>query len=209
MSLKIGIPAQEQPDNKFGVNINYLQFIYGFGRPVVILPENYDDFKEIYKLDAVVLPGGADVDSRRYSKAPMYGNYNPNIYLEHFDANILPALLGNIPIFGICRGLQTLNVVYGGSLKNLWFHPYSNYDMDEAHKVMAAGEKKEMGVNSFHHQGISKLADNFSKEAVSNDKFEAVIEAISDFRKRIFAVQWHPERLLDVYSINKFKEILK
>ncbi len=115
MTIKIGIVAQDQPESKFGVNTNYLNFIYKLGRPIVIFPESYDDFKEIYNIDALLLPGGADVDSRRYANIPMLGNYSPNIWLEHFDNEILPNLLGKMPIFGICRGLQTLNVIFGGT----------------------------------------------------------------------------------------------
>lgn len=213
MTLKIGIPAQDQSDSKFGVNVNYLQFIYQFGRPVMILPETYDDFKEIYKLDALVVPGGADVDSKRYTNVPMYGNYNSNIYLEHFDTKILPNLVGKMPIFGICRGLQTLNVLFGGSLRNLWFHPYSQYDDQEVHMVWRSNQENWdrknylHKVNSFHHQAINKLADNFKSELV--DFEDGVIEAISDNSKKIFAVQWHPERLKDDYSMNKFASILR
>jgi gamma-glutamyl-gamma-aminobutyrate hydrolase PuuD len=209
MTIKIGIPAQDQPDSKFGVNTNYLDFIYKVGHPVIILPESYDNFKEIYKIDALLLPGGADIDPKRYTDVPMYGTYNSNTWLEHFDTKILPNLLGKLPIFGICRGLQSLNVIFGGTLRNLWWHPYSINEMDETHKIEITGKKEPMKVNSFHHQAIDKIAPNFIVEAKTNAVDESVIEAISDYKKNIFAVQWHPERLLDEYSINKFKEILR
>ena len=205
--LKIGIPAQNHED-KFGVNINYLEWIYNFGRPVIIMPETYDFYKEIYKIDALVLPGGSDVNSNRYTNLPSLGTYQPNIYLEHFDANILPKLIGNMPIFGICRGLQTLNVLFGGTLRNLMWHPYSTHDSQEVHKIETNEKTKalmEFKVNSFHHQGILKLGVDLTVEATASDK---VIEAISNYSKRIFAVQWHPERLLDWYSTEKFKSIL-
>jgi putative glutamine amidotransferase len=213
MTLKIGIPAQDH-DSKFGVNINYLEFIYGFGRPVIILPETLEDYKEIYKIDALVLPGGSDVDTNRYAKLPTFGTYNPNIYLEHFDRTILPALIGKMPIFGICRGLQTLNVLFGGTLKNLVFHPYSTYDNQEVHSVWDARSEEKpnknnfyMKVNSFHHQAIGNLAKELNAELV--DKYDNVVESISEPKRKIFAVQWHPERLLDNYSIQAFKGILR
>lgn len=208
MAKKIGIVAQDQPDNKFGVNKNYLQWIEQFGIPILILPTKAEDFKEIYKLDALVLPGGADVNPSRYRSISYY-NQNPNIFLEYFDMNILPLLIGNIPIFGICRGLQTLNVHFGGTLQNLWFHPYSQFDEDEIHEILVkdriAGDFK-MKVNSFHHQAIKQMAGNFIKVAVSaGDK---VIEAVADYDKNIFAVQWHPERLQDEFSAEIFNYIL-
>lgn len=212
MTLKIGIVAQDQPDSKFGVNANYLQFIYQFGHPIIILPSNAQDFNSFYKLDALVLPGGADVNPQRYSDVPVLGTYNPNNYLEHFDVKILPSLLGKLPIFGICRGLQTLNVIFGGTLRNLWWHPMSNYDSHDVHKIKIIYDDKkttEFKVNSFHHQAIHVLADNFLIEAKSSAIDENVIEAISDYKNMIFAVQWHPERLLDTYSITKFESILR
>lgn len=212
MTFKIGIPAQNH-DDKFGCNTNYLKFIYQFGNPIVILPERVEDFHEIYKLDALLLPGGSDVDPKRYSNRPLFDTYNPNIYLEHFDNQILPTLIGNIPVFGICRGLQTLNVHFGGTLRNLYFHPYSSYDEQESHPVWKADIDKwnknnhEFKVNSFHHQSIGALANNFKIELV--DFKDNVIEAITDEKRKIAAVQWHPERLLDNYSTNLFKSILK
>lgn len=211
--IKIGIPAQDQSDSKFGVNSNYLEFIYNIGRPVIILPENYDDFKQIYKLDALLLPGGADVNPKRYTKLPQFGTQNPNIWMEHFDTEILPNLAGKMPIFGICRGLQTLNVLYGGTLQNLWWHPYSNYETHTVHNLWKPEHFKDhdkknvyISVNSFHHQGILNLAKNFRCELSDYD--DNIVEAISDYRNKIFAVQWHPERLKDNYSINMFKSIL-
>lgn len=212
MTYKIGIPAQDQPDNKFGVNINYLQFAYNFGRPIIIMPETPEDFQQIYKLDALILPGGADVDTKRYSNKPMLGTFNPNIYLEHFDNKILPLLFGKMPIFGICRGLQTLNVLCDGTLRNLRFHPYSQHETDSVHMVedINGGKITKFKTNSFHHQAIDKLAINFRKELILNENgFDGqVIEAISDYKNRIFAVQFHPERQMDSYSLSKFTSIL-
>ncbi len=214
--IRIGVPAQNH-DDKFGVNVNYLEFISQFGHPIVILPCKPEEFTKLYSIDALLLPGGADIDSRKYSLVPAFANYAPNIYLEHFDNHILPLLVGNIPIFGICRGLQSLNVFFGGTLQNLIWHPYSNSETHEAHKIVVYNngmrphdfnDKKtpKVGVNSFHHQAIDIIAKNFQIEAES--EYGGVIEAISDYKKKIFAVQWHPERLLDTYSIKAFKSIL-
>ena len=214
---KIGIPAQDH-DGKFGVNMNYLEFICKFGSPVIISPCRKEDFFSIYNLDALLLPGGADVNSQRYTDLPMFGNYNPNIYMEWFDNNILPLIIGNMPVFGICRGLQTLNVFFGGTLQNLVWHPYSSHETHEVHQVIPynngnrpqkfnSKETPKFGVNSFHHQAVNKLYQNFKIEAES--EYGGVIEAISYYEKKIAAVQWHPERLLDNYSLKLFQSILR
>lgn len=211
MSYKIGIVAQEHGDSKFGVNKNYLQFIYNAGGiPLMIPPVTMEEFNDFFsKLDALVLPGGMDVNPKRYNGVVgLYtGNYNQ--YLEHFDTTVLPNILGKLPIFGICRGLQTLNVVFGGTLKqHIWGHPYSQYDEHDVHGVKEPFAKKnKFKVNSFHHQAIGKLALNFEPVLIS--EYDEIIEAIQDTEKKIFAVQWHPERLRDDYSLNKFKELLK
>ena len=120
-------------------------------------------------------------------------------------------LVGKIPIFGICRGLQTLNVHFGGTLRNLWGHSYSSSDTHEVHKIKFPnnkGKEIKMGVNSFHHQAIDKLAENLTVEATSDEIYWNCIEAVSDYNNRIFAVQWHPERLWDKYSIERFSKLL-
>lgn len=205
--LKIGIVAQKH-DEIFGVHTNYLEWGDRFGYSVTINPVYPKDFYDVYNIDALILPGGSDLFTDRFGQKPGYSTGNPNQYLEWFDKNILPTLIGEIPIFGICRGLQTLNVLFGGTLvQDLQYHPYSTYENHTVHKVYIPGEKKHlMEVNSFHHQGIDKLAPNFVKEL---DAHDGVIEAISDYDNNIFAVQWHPERLLDRYSIQNFHRILK
>lgn len=217
MTIKIGIVAQNHEGNdraKFGVNQEYLEFISNFGSPIIICPVSKEEFNDFYRIDALLLPGGSDVDYKRYAKYPPFLNYAPNPFLEYFDSEVLPTLISNIPIFGICRGLQTLNVFFGGTLRNLYYHPHSDFNGDMAHEVeipKANNKVLKTKVNSYHHQGIDKLAKNFTVEA----KFPTlnaswgVIEAISDYSKKIFAVQWHPERSQDDFSIKAFREILK
>lgn len=207
--LKIGIVGQDQPDSKFGVNENYLEWITYFGHPVIITPISADDYIDLYDIDALVLPGGADVNPSRYTSNLGYKNGNPNVFLEYFDTQILPRCIGLYPIFGICRGLQTLNVHFGGTLhQHLYGHKYSISETDEAHKVILNNDKnKKMGVNSFHHQGIDRLADGFTALAVSDDH-NKVIEAIINEELSIAAVQWHPERLDDKYSVDLFNRII-
>lgn len=199
----IGIVGQMSGEI-YGVHEDYMSFVETHGNPVVIFPTDFQDFKKAYKLDALLLPGGADVASNRYAWFPSVMSGHPNPYLEYFDTKILPLLIGVMPIFGICRGLQTLNVALGGGMyQHLWTHPYSKSKQDAVHDVTLKGGKK-MKVNSFHHQAI-KPVKGLEIEASSPD---GVVEAISDWKRKIFAVQWHPERLLDSYSEEAFAKIL-
>lgn len=208
--LKIGIPAQNQPEGKFGVNSNYLEFIARFGHPIIITPIDSKDFLEAYgHLDVFLLPGGQDINPLRYKENPSYLTQPPNTFLEYFDVQILPIIFGKFPIMGICRGLQTLNVFCGGTLhQNLWSHPNSLYEDSMAHDVTIGKDKdnKDINykVNGFHHQGINVLGAGLKIEA----KYRGLAEAISDFKNKVFAVQWHPERMEeDCFSINNFRKL--
>lgn len=205
----MGIVASEF-DETFGIKKNYLEFASNFGTPMLLTPMDKKVFFDAYKkIDALILPGGNDVNSRTYGQFPGFFNTKISPFLEYFDNEILPDMLGKIPIFGICRGLQIINVKFGGTLnQNLFFkypmHNYSSSDEDLVHEVIPA-TKLKFKVNSFHHQCINLLGEGLSVEASSND---GIIEAISFWDKKIFCVQWHPERFFDVFSGNAFNKIL-
>lgn len=198
--MKIGIPAWES-DHFFGVGSQYLEFAALIGTPVILTPDA--DWIESYSsLDGILLPGGADVAPNRYG-IPGFFTGRSNPHLEYFDTTVLPTIIQKwqLPVFGICRGLQTLNVLFGGTLKqHLFFHPYSTSDTDCCHKVTIAGKK--VGVNSFHHQAIGELADCFIPVAISDD---GLVEAIVHKTFKVAAVQWHPERIWDEFSVGLFK----
>lgn len=202
--MRIAIPAQDQPNETFGVNSDYLTLIEEVGHtPVIIYPCSVDDFW-LHNVDGLLLPGGADVNPWNYKHIPTPWTQKPNPFLEYFDKTILPAVVENsLPIFGICRGLQTLNVHFGGTLwQHLRKHPYSTGKLDLVHEIEVydwEGGVSKMKVNSFHHQSIWHLGENLSIRAKSPDN---VIEAIEHVQLPIFAVQWHPERMRDELSLN-------
>jgi putative glutamine amidotransferase len=208
--MRIGIVATVKND-MVGTHEDYYSWIEQFGTPVIIAPVN--SIASLPSIDALVLPGGADIEQKRYSHFPSLLVNPSDPFLEHFDSVVLPKLIGKLPIFGICRGLQTLNVAMGGTLcKHLWKHPMSVSKTSMTHGVWSYGydNKKDYPkplfmVNSFHHQAIGRVADNISVELVAHD---GTIEAISCNEKKFFGVQWHPERLLDEYSYMQFKSLL-
>lgn len=203
--MRIGIVPQEHGEI-FGVHVDYLNLIEEFGTPVILPMLEWEDFLDTVEIDGLVLPGGSDVNPRRYGDLFSFMSYRPNSYLEFFDTVILPGLISkDFPIFGICRGLQTLNVHFGGTLhQHLWRHPHSKKKTDLVHKVTAQ-KNVQFDVNSFHHQCIRKLAKGFSVEAVSSS--DGIIEAISHNIYPIKAVQWHPERIYDNFSLDIMKEL--
>lgn len=193
-------------DGRFGCNADYMEWVYQFGTPSVF-SGHLDDFSH-GRFDALLLPGGADVAVSRYSKLPSFFLGKSDPYFEFFDVEVLPKLIGKLPIFGICRGLQTLNVVMGGTLiQHLFFHPYSQHETDLVHEVSGKIADKEITfkVNSFHHQAIGVLGTDVRAPLRAKD---GTIEAIISERNKFAGVQYHPERCLDDYSPMLFGKIL-
>lgn len=203
--MRIGIVAQEHGEI-FGVHQDYLTLVERFGTPIILPPMDWKTFVKTVNIDGLLLPGGSDVDSKRYSIIPSFLSYRPNQYLEYFDTEILPNLIGpNFPIFGICRGLQTLNVVLGGTLfQHLWRHPQSKHKTDLVHEIKFSASNKIVRVNSFHHQCVRFLAKSLIAVAKSPD---GIVEAAEHEEYPIVGVQWHPERIHDEWSLGVMEKL--
>lgn len=204
---KIGILSWQIGENSFGVTIPYLMWIEMFGQVRIL------DYKEPIdmSLDALVLPGGPDIDPRRYHDIPGRFTGKACLYREYFDRHVLPIYIeNNMPIFGICRGIQTLNVHFGGTLTQHMYHETSVKSRDElVHSIQynENGTRFTEEVNSLHHQtvktlgkGIRPIARYYSKKR----KYLGAVEAIIHEQFPIAAVQYHPEELLN----NNFANIL-
>lgn len=163
------------------------------------------------RLDGLLLTGSrSNVAADRYG----VGQPGPGRLDEQRDAVAL-ALAGRMiergrPVFGICRGLQELNVLFGGTLTpqlkpgrhhraepNLPFDTLFSHTHEvtlaEPGLLASAIECTRLTVNSVHHQGINRLGGGLAIEAVSSD--DGLIEAFSanPCGAPVLAVQWHPE----------------
>ena len=216
---KIGIVAWSTGDNSFGITKPYLDFFSKFGIVTLILPQQTEVIED---LDLLVLPGGKDVDPSRYSTIPGFFTGHSDVFLEHFDKNVLRKYINNkIPIFGICRGLQTLNVEFGGTLiQHLVNHPYSNNRGDLVHVIVPETNKinnisylkninipKNLKTNSLHHQCIDKLGNGLVSIAKCKG-YNQTIEAIAHSSLPIVAVQYHPEEIHDGFAIDLINSLL-
>ena len=205
----IGIPGWDvKIGEQFGVTLPYMNWASQFGT-VIILTPGY-----IPEIDLLLLPGGADVNPERYNEAPDWFTSRPNTFLENFDLHALPQYINsNTPVFGICRGLQTLNVVFGGSLYQDITHPTSSspYEVD-VHSVYGVNShgmrsgKSEFKVGSWHHQAIKELGTGLKRCLLAHDD---IVEAIEHETLPVAAVQWHPERCFDEYSSHVVERLLK
>ena len=126
------------------------------------------------------------------------------------------ALRNDIPIMGICRGSQLLNVIYGGSLfgdvqkekqSELKHINYEHYDEHRHPVTIVPGtpleqwyRRRELLVNSYHHQGVRRLGRRLKPMAHAED---GLVEAFYDPRHRfVVGLQFHPERMLEEYAGN-------
>lgn len=162
-------------------------------------------------LDALVVPGGPDVDPARYGQEPAE-SYVGTDYAEQDDADaraITVAEGRGLPVLLICRAMQLWNVERGGDLVQHWpsepqdhvgtvHHVTVESGSLLAHALGLSAAEHTVTVSSYHHQAIGVLAAGLRVAARSED---GAIEAIEDSRRRILAVQWHPEdRSLQVKS---------
>lgn len=165
---------------------------------------SYDDYD---RCDGLLLPGGGDISPCLYGQTNQ-ASKNINLKLDIFEMFLLEKFLSkNKPVLGICRGLQVINVFFGGTLKQeVRGHSGKN---DVPVLCSFFGEfKKFYGEKAFvkcsHRQAVAKLGKDLNVAALSKDN---VIEAV--IGENIVATQFHPERSgnLSPFVIfkNKFK----
>ena len=192
----------------------YFDAIVEAGGVPVMLPLTSDPAavaRLLDALDGLVVTGGQDVDPARY------GNKNPEAAAlcgelcperDAMEALLVPAALErDLPLLGICRGLQALNVILGGTLwqdlpkqlpSEVEHHgkaPYENpvhvVDVPAGTPLAACVGAGELPVNSFHHQALRDVAPGLEVMATAAD---GVVEAVWRPASRFcWAVQWHPE----------------
>ena len=176
------------------------------GMPVH-LPRDNDPRELIHRLDGLIIGGGQDVDPRSFGRQPTPITTRLDPARDRFEADLIRAALEHdVPLLGICRGAQLLNVTLGGSLVlNLleaqqieharWVYPVDH----RSHPVTCVAGSAVGGVygaetmvNSFHHQAIGDLGDGVLATAMATD---GTVEAIEIEGARAIGVQWHPEML--------------
>lgn len=199
---KIGI-CGIKIDNTFGVHHTYINFLEQFDAEIVIIhPSQYLNPPQ---LNLLVLPGGPDINPTRYgNKPPLIYTSPPDPFLEYFDKIMLPIYIQRqTPIFAICRGMQTINVHFNGTLKQ-HIHKHDNTRHGVYNSVEGANYFE---VNSYHHQSIDTLGDNLV--AVLHANQDGVIEYMKHNNGLIHGVQWHPEReIRDRFSIDIINRLL-
>jgi putative glutamine amidotransferase len=162
----------------------------------------------VSRIDGLVISGGGDIDPARYGQANTESSEIDAVRDAWELALVGAARRRNIPLLGICRGLQILNVGMGGTLRqHVWGSDDHIHLWNEDRTHLASGHhdvalggilrevygKDRRRVNSLHHQAIDSLGEELEVVATASD---GVVEAVASIGEwPALAVQWHPERL--------------
>jgi len=223
--IKIGIPAcffyPDVSRTVFGpkslsyVENDMFRYVSQKGILPVLIPDlEKDPLHEILdEMDGFVFQGGSDLAPGTYGESPIIeGKWLGDAYRDQYELGIMDyAIKSDKPILAICRGMQLMNVYFGGSLYQdistqkrdaLSHRDAIKYDSIH-HAIDFTGTNvisdlysdiPEPIVNSVHHQGVKVLGNHLSVLAVSReDEIIEAIEYTGTTSGRVLGVQWHPE----------------
>jgi len=179
---------------------DYAEAITDAGGLPVNLPSHVDPSEYLGRVDGIVLSGGTDVAPERYGAPSDADAYPPEPARDEFELGLIDAAVGaGLPVLGICRGLQLLNVWGGGTLHQ-HVPQHARYDVAPHQTVETVaiepgsrmhelfGDRR--GINSLHHQTVDRVADGWVVTARAAD---GTVEALEWPGHDVLAVQWHPE----------------
>lgn len=193
--LRIAIPTKDCQKS----TANYIDVLETMGAEPCIVGDDCDPSM----FDGLLLPGGVDIDPALYGQR----NYHCNTLNDRLD-NLQKTVLAKFvrarkPVFGICRGMQLINVCFGGTLiqhiSNAEEHMKQNekdsyhYCRTTVNSFISKIYGGDIVTNSAHHQAIGLLGRGLSVAQVSLDG--VAIEAIEHQLYPVYGVQWHPERM--------------
>jgi putative glutamine amidotransferase len=209
-----GVVRQWDNAERTGLNSAYLRSLLAVGGvPVMLSPLMGPAYaaRALDGVDALVLTGGEDMDPAWYQAEPHPKANPPSRERDLFELALFAAARQReLPILGICRGIQVVNVALGGTL---WQDLPSERPGPVDHNPEAARSQRthrvrlqpgsvaasalggtEVNVNSFHHQAVRELAPKLVATGWSEDGLIEAVEAAPG-QPWLLAVQWHPEEM--------------
>ncbi|MBA3261676.1 MAG: gamma-glutamyl-gamma-aminobutyrate hydrolase family protein [Thermoleophilaceae bacterium] len=203
----------EPPRTELALGERYLEALRAAGAiPVILAPVGTEAIDSLLgRLDAVCLSGGPDLHPSAYGVLPHpeLGPTEPE--LDRFELELArAAVTRGLPVLGICRGMQVLNVALGGSLHQhlpdldgglnhrqecISGEPSHRVTLARASRLTKVIGRRYVEVNSFHHQALHALGRGLAVAGRSPDGIVEAVEAPG--RRFTFGVQWHAECLVD------------
>ena len=209
-----GVLRSWDGSERTGVNAAYVRSVLAAGGvPVILSPLLGPSFasRALDGIDGLLLTGGEDIHPAWYDAEASPHLYPPSRERDLFELAVFAAARQReIPILGICRGIQLVNVALGGTLfqdlpterpDSIGHDPGSARDarthrvrLEEGSRAAQALGATELTVNSFHHQAVNRLAGTLVATGWSDDGLIEAAESPGD-APWLLAVQWHPEEM--------------
>ena len=162
-------------------------------------------------LEGVVLQGGVDVAPERYGERPLRPEWSGDAVQDAYEVPFIEGVVRrDLPLLGICRGVQILNATLGGTLYQdlatqvdgaLHHRDWERYELVEHEVHVTPGTllarlygDDPLLVNTIHHQAVRDVAEGFEVSARAPDGVVEAIERVND-RAWLVGIQWHPEWL--------------
>lgn len=213
----IGISSSHSiAESRLSIHENYIKTILRAGGMPILLPQTFDRdvmAELLDSIDGLLLSGGGDILPARFGEETLPECGAPDAQRDAFELDITPmAIERHMPVFGVCRGIQVLNVALGGTLyqdiqtqcgllRGSHYQPMPYHV--PVHEVFLAEDGfvsdligvQSMMTNSMHHQSIKDVAPSLKVEGKTAD---GIIEIVSGKENDgIFGVQFHPEYLAE------------
>jgi putative glutamine amidotransferase len=187
----------------------YVDAVVAAGGAPMLLPPAGEAYGELVAgVDGLLLSGGADLDPAHYGQ-PAHDKPVTRPDRDAFEFGLLDAALAaGLPVLGVCRGCELLNVAYGGTLCQHLpdvvghrRHQPAPAEYGSSRITLAGGSLaaatlgKETKVACYHHQAIETLADGLAATGWADDGTVEAVEAVGE--AFVLGVQWHPEETPD------------
>ena len=205
MRIRIAMPKLSNEPFRIYMKSKYVFSLWRSGARVVWISQQVTeaDLEKLRGCDGFLLPGGVDIEPARYGQKTDEKCGKIDLVRDNAEQKMMEAFLPTgKPILGICRGVQFVNVFFGGTL-------YQHMDGHSDFKARSTGShnvrilpgtklagilgEKTLLVNSMHHQAADAVGEDLTVSAYAEDGTIEALEHVS--HPFCLAVQWHPEHL--------------